>query len=133
MAAGGHPVRVEVRLASQLGDAFGNQIGVSLFFFGVFEELLGYRLRMDTGGHEVMAFVTQDTHDFGRQYLVQNSQHRLPVGRVRTGNGALFHMFTGSPAELLDVGNEWLMFFSYNRLVHSDGLLSGHENLADRK
>lgn len=66
MAALGEATRIEIRLAVELHYSGSDAIGVRKFLFGVGQKFLLYRLRFQTIRYEVVAPVTQGTHDLGR-------------------------------------------------------------------
>src|ERR1039457_1174396 len=111
MAASCQPFGIEVRLNPQLGDPLGRNIRMNLLLVRVLEELLGYCLCMNAGGHVVVTFISQHTDNFRRQDLIQNADNRFPVRTVAASDRTHLHVLTGAPAEFLNVCHEWTMFF----------------------
>src|SRR5665647_3480467 len=110
MAASRQPLGIEVRFASQLGDALGRNVGMALLLGRMLEELLGHGLSMNPSGHVVVTFVSQHTDNFRGENLIQYADDRFPVRSVGTGNRAHLHMLARSPAERLNIGDEWMLF-----------------------
>ena len=94
---------VEVRLAVQLGDSFRDLVGMLLFFMGVFKELFCDRLGMNSAGHIVVAFITQNADQFGGQSLVEDANHRLPVCAIVFRDSAVLHVQPGAATYFLNV------------------------------
>src|SRR5664279_893612 len=115
MAASRQPLGIEIRFASQLGDALGCNVGMALLLARMLEELLGHGLGMNPGGHVVVTFVSQYTDNFRGQNLVQYVDDRFPVRSVGTGNRAHLHVLARPSAELLNIGDEWMLCY-YDRL-----------------
>ncbi len=67
MAAVADAQWVQVRLAAELHDAFGQQVGVRLFLPGMLEEFVLDGLAHGAAGHEVVAAIAQHTNDLGGQ------------------------------------------------------------------
>ena len=93
----------EVGFAAELDDAFGDLVGVPQLLVRVREELFGDGLRVDAARHEVVAPVTQHANDLGRQRIVEQLHHGVPVGCVALGYRAFFDVLARALAELLDV------------------------------
>ena len=104
MAPAQHPFRGEIRLSPKLNDAFGQLIGMGLFLNGMLEKLGLHAKRIDPAGHEVMAFVAQDTDDFRGQGFVQQPDHRPHFGLVARCHGTIFNPLPGLGPERLHIG-----------------------------
>ena len=103
MAPRGQSRGIEIWLALKLHNALGNPIGVNLFLTGVLEELFGHRLRMNATCHVVVALVTQDTHNLGRQSFVQNSNHLLTVSLVTFSHRASLEVLARTLSQCVDI------------------------------
>ena len=66
-----HPFRGQIRLTSKLDNAFGQLIGMDLFLCGMLEKLALHAEGTDPGGHEVMALIAKDAHDFCGEGFIQ--------------------------------------------------------------
>ncbi len=69
--------RVEIGLAAELLDAFGDFVGVFALGVGVFLELIAHGHGMNAGGHEVVVHVAQHANDLRSQRFVQNGDGLL--------------------------------------------------------
>ena len=61
---------------------------------------------VDALRHEVVVAVAQRAHGLGREHLVQDLDHLLPVRLVVRGDRAVVHLLARAAADLLDVGLE---------------------------
>jgi len=104
VGAAAEAVGVEVRLAAQLHDAFGQLVGVLGFLAGVLQELLGGHVGLHALGHVVMAFVAQHTHQLRGQRVVEQAQHLLAVGVIAFGHGALVNILASGFTQGVLVG-----------------------------
>src|ERR1035437_320604 len=91
MAASCQPFGIEVRLAPQLGDPLGRNVGMTLFLVRVLEELLGHCLCMNASGHVVVTFISQYTDNLRRQDLIQDADYRFPVRTVAASDRTHLH------------------------------------------
>jgi hypothetical protein len=104
--AGEQAFGVQVRLAPELGDALGDEVGVRLLLVRVLEELLGHRLGVDARGHVVVALVAEHADELGGERLVEQAQDGLAIAAIGLGDGALLDVAARAAAELLDVGEK---------------------------
>src|SRR4051812_16826121 len=95
VAAGEQAFGIEIGRAAQLPDAVRDPVGVLLLLVGVLHELVGDRLVVDPGRHEVVPAVTQHADDLGGERLVEELDRRLHVALVGGGHRTLFHVLAG--------------------------------------
>jgi hypothetical protein len=95
-------------VSSQLSDASGEQVRVTLLFDCMLGEFIRDRLGVQSRRHEVMTFVPKDAYDFGGQCLVQHAQYSLEIGLIALRDRTLLYVLARASAELLNVGKERL-------------------------
>jgi hypothetical protein len=96
----------EIGRPTQLHDARRDLVGMCQFLVRMVEKLLGHALRMNASRHEVMAPVTEYTHEFRRQGIVQQLEDYLAVRRIARGDGTVIDVLAGALAQRLDVGKK---------------------------
>ena len=89
------PFGIEVRLAAELHDAFGQPVGVAQLFIGVHHELFGDFGRLHTIGGEVVAAITEHTHQFGGQSVVKQAHDVVAPRAIGGGHGTVFEVVAG--------------------------------------
>ena len=78
-------------------------LGTTLLFFGMFEKFRRHGLRVDAIGHVVVAFIAQDTDDFGGQRFIEQADGSLYISLVALGDGAVLNVLPGAAADLFDI------------------------------
>ena len=94
------------------------------------EKLGCHAFRMNAGGHEVMAPVTEHADNFSGQGFIQDLDCSLAVGGVAFGNCAIFDVLARALAQCFDVGQKWFIGHSFcsclvSHGVHSSDLIGG--------
>lgn len=103
MAAGEKSFGVEIGSAAQVRYARRDPIRMLLYLTGVFQELLLGSFRIDTSGHVVLPFVTQDTHALCGEDVVQDVKHRSPSGPIILRNRTLLHMLARMVSDFREI------------------------------
>src|SRR4051812_27516690 len=76
---------------------------MGLLLIGMFEKLALHAERTDSGGHEVMAPIAQDTDDLRCEGVIEEREHRLDFSLVPRGHGAVLHSLSGACPESLHI------------------------------
>src|SRR5688572_10444631 len=87
---------------------------MSLLLIRMLQEFSGHALRVDSGGHVVMALVSQHTHYLSRQGFIQQLVNCLTVGSVPLGNRTVLDVLARPLAQSFDVSEKW--FISHDSL-----------------
>src|ERR1041384_4514102 len=104
MAATQQSVGRQIRLTSELDNAFGQLIGMGLLLIGMLEELALHAEGTDPCGRKIMAPIAENAHDFGSQGLIQQVDNRLYLGLVSRCHGAVLNPLSCPGPERLHIG-----------------------------
>jgi len=96
-------LRREVGLTVELGDTRGNLTSVGLLLVRVLQELLGDRIGVDAGGHEVVALVAQHTDDLGGERFVEQLEDGITIRAITLGDRALLDVLPRALPQCFDV------------------------------
>ena len=77
---------------------------MDLFLSGMLEKLALHAEGTEPGGHEVMALIAQDAHDFCGEGFIQQCDHRLGFGLVPRCHGAVRNPLARPSPERLHIG-----------------------------
>src|SRR5581483_1810173 len=100
-------LRIEVRLAIELSDAFGKAVGVLLLFLGMLQELVLDCLGVNSRGHIVVAFIAQGADDLSGERLVQQLHHGFAIALVTFSDRTVLDMLSSTLPDTLNVRNEF--------------------------
>jgi len=64
---------------------------------------------MYSGGHEIMAFVPQDTDDFSRERFVQEFHNSFAIRAVTLRDSSILEVLSRAFAQSFDVSEKWLI------------------------
>jgi hypothetical protein len=85
---------------------------MALFFVGVLQKLCGYTFSVDSRGHEVVPFVSQNTHQLSSQRFIEKLDYSFPIRRITLGHGAIFDMLACALTQSFDVSEKWFLSHS---------------------
>ena len=106
VAARGEALGREIGLATELGDALGDTVGVRLLFLRVLHQLSSDRMAGDAAdcrAHVVVIAVPQHAHQFGRQRVVEQLDDGLAVALIILSDRALFDVLSRALFDRLEI------------------------------
>src|SRR5262245_4047255 len=89
-------LRIEIRFAAKLHDAFRDTVRVLLFLSRMFEELGLCSSCMNARRHVVMSFVAEHADHLSRKSIIEDLQNRFTISLIGLGHGAFFDVLAGA-------------------------------------